>query len=293
MRVLPTLAIAIVALAGARFARVSASTTSASSGAPTVPFTPSPANAPFVALGYREAAADLLYVRMIGYFCGDDSTGSGVADLAEAIGALDPEFQRVYEYGANAMTLAKFGVDNEIYLRAVALLEAGTHRFPQNWQLPYLAGQIYSQDLKTDDPNQRRAWDERAIMLIESAIRKPGAPTRAASWATMMRTKLGQHERAVANLREMVLITSDARERQRLLDLIGQLQIKDAAVMANEIDEVRRVFDRRWRQERPAVNATMYVLIGTRLQPGFDMVDLATGGRDLYVPTVEPLEPLE
>jgi hypothetical protein len=36
----------------------------------------------------------------------------------------------------------------------------------------------------------------------------------------------------------------------------------------------------------------MYILLGPRIRPGFDMYDLATGGRDLIQPTEQPLEPL-
>ncbi len=36
-----------------------------------------------------------------------------------------------------------------------------------------------------------------------------------------------------------------------------------------------------WLRDRPAVPATMYLLIGPRPAPGFDLRELATGGRDL------------
>ena len=62
------------------------------------------------------------------------------------------------------------------YLRALAVLEKGITIFPDDWKLPYLAGEIYTQDLQTTDPAQRRAWDERGTLLTESAIRKPKAP---------------------------------------------------------------------------------------------------------------------
>lgn len=295
MRVVAALAVAIVALAGARFARLGALAQAPPTNiAPRVPFAPSVATAPFVSLGYREALADVLYVRMIGYFNGKDSLGAAVGDLAEAVATLDPDFERVYDYGANAMTLAKFGVDQSVFLRAIALLEKGSRRFPENWRLPYLAGQIYAQDLTTENPAEQRVWDERATLLIESAIRKPGAPTRAASWAAMMRTKLGQHERAVANLKEMALVTSDMAERRRLIGLIQQLEVEDGAAIAAEIEEQRNAFEARRKAERPMISTTMYVLLGAPPRAGFDMGDLASGGRDLHVPEPkEPLEPLE
>ena len=130
--------------------------------------------------------------------------------------------------------------------------------------------------------------------LVESAIRKPGAPASTAAWAALMRTKLGQHERALAGLREMLLITSDKSARERLIAALAKLEERDAAALEAEIFEERMKFERTWRAERRTIPATMYVLVGPRIEPGFDMADLATGGRDLVVFDEEAeLEPVE
>lgn len=296
VRIAVAFLIAALALVGARLARSAAVEMGRSSAdaAAEAPFAPSADAAPFVALGYREAAADLLYVRMIGYFAGNDSDGAGVADLVEAIVALNPRFHRVYDHGANAITLAKSGVTQSVLLRALAILEMGARQFPADWRFPYVAGQIYTQDLKSDDPAQRRIWDEKGTLLIESAIRKPDAPQKAAVWAAMMRTKMGQRDRAVAGLRELLLVTNDETTRRRLIEDLAKIEERDAASIAGEIHEQRRMFDRQWRSQRPVVTASMYILVGPRSKPGFDMTELATGGRDLTVQQAsEPLEPLE
>lgn len=289
------LLIAACALTGARFARSAASDLAPDAAHVTKsPFAPTPATAPFVSLGYRQAMADLMYVRLIGYFNGDDSTGDGVADLAESIVALDPRFQRAYDHAANAMTLAKSGVDQAVNLRAIALLEAGYKQFPDDWRLPFVAGQIYTQDLKTDDPAQKRAWDEKGALLLDAATRKPGAPQGAAAWVAIMRSKLGQHERAVTSLREMLLVTNDTTAREKLLKALAKIESRDANSVDAEIRAERAKFDDRWRAERRTLPATMYVLVGARIVPGFDMTDLATGGRDLVIDEpIVPLEPLE
>src|SRR5512140_2392627 len=107
--------VAIAALAGARLAREAA----ANDRPPDVreaPYSPSPAAAPIVTLGYRELAADLMWVRLRGYFASNESTSDGVGAVVEAIVALDPRFERVYEFGARAMTMAQIGVDQRTYL---------------------------------------------------------------------------------------------------------------------------------------------------------------------------------
>jgi len=258
-----------------------------------VPYAPSPAAAPFVSLNYREVTADLLFVRLLGYLGGEASEAPGLAALAEAVAALDPQFRRIYEVGALAMSLGSIGVDQAIHLRAVALLEAGARAFPDNWKLPNLAGQIYLVDLQTDDPELRKAWDRRGAQLLESAARKPGAPAEAGVTAAFMQSKLGQQERAVGNLRELLMITKDAKGREAILKKLAEISEANQDEIAAELLEARRRFEKTWHAERPAVTASMYVLLGPPEAPGFDLGDLATGGRPITTEPIERLEPLE
>jgi len=287
------LMIAGVALGGARVARQAAGTE-----APQVladePYAPAAATASLVTLGYRELFADLLFLRMKGYFGGDQNTANGIAGLVEAIVALDAQYHEAYEWGARAITMAGRGVDNAAFLRALAVLETGSRQFPEDWKLPYLAGQIYTQDLQTKDPAQRRAWDERGTLLTESAVRKPNAPALAATWAATMRTRLGQHQRAVDGLREMLLVTDDAQARVRLLAKLAELEQDSASALASELLDARRQFEATWNATRPAVPVAMYLLVGAPLSPRFDLGTLATGGHDLIgTQPIERLDPID
>ena len=276
------LGIAAIGFVGARSARVLAKE-SQPADVTSAPFAPSPDAAPFISLGYREVSADVLFVRLRGYFGDYQNTGDGMASLCEAIVALDPQEHYAYEFCARAMTLARQGVDQSIYLRAIALLERGIREFPSEWRFPNLAGQIYTQDLVTKDPAQRRAWDEKGTLLVESAIRKPGAPADLGAWAAVMRTKFGQTERATQGLRELLLVTTDEAARKALIAKLAEIEHQNADAVAAELLETRHEFDDVWKRDRPVLPATWYVLLGKRLQPGFDMASLATGGRDLVV----------
>jgi hypothetical protein len=272
--------VAVVALGGARVARQAAAALAPHERAE-APYAPSPQAAPLVSLGYRELGADISWVRLLGYFGGDTATASGIADVVESMVALDPRFRRGYEYGARAITMASEGADNEAYERALAVLAQGITEFPDDWRMPELASQIYTQDLVTKDPAQRRAWDEKAALLIEAAVRKPGAPVGEATSAAILRTRLGQRELAIKNLREMILITTELEARKRLIDKLAALEDKPDDAIASEVLASRKRFESAWLAERPAVTPSMFVLLGPRLVPWFDMTDLATGGRDL------------
>ncbi len=291
MRPAAAVLVALVAIGGARFAREAAG---ARTDVANEPYAPSPEGAPLVSLGFREAAADLLWIRLTGYFGSPDSTSDGIAALTEAITALDPKYHRAYEYGARAITIASYGVDQRSFLRALTVLEHGIAEFPDDWKLPYLAGQIYTQDLVTDDAKQRHDWDERGTLLTESAIRKPGAPAEAATWVAFMQTKLGQRERAVKNLRELLLVTRDDRARKDMIEKLATLEDSDSSEIASEVFEQRKRFDSAWKRDRPTISPTMYILLGPRIEPGFDLTELATGGKDLSaVPAPDRLEPLD
>jgi hypothetical protein len=295
VNVVVTSLLAIASIAGAHVAREQVKADRRAGEILQAPYAPSPTAAPFVALGYREMAADVLMVRMIGYFGAYyDTEADAVASLSEAIVALDPSFRRVYDIGPNAMTIAEKGVNQSIYLRALAILERGMREFPASWQLPMLAGQMYIQDLVTKDEAQQRAWVERGVLLIESAIRKPGAPIEAAEWASFVRTKLGQRDRAIQGLRELLLVTDDPRAREGLMKRLLQIEEGDAGEIASELILAKARFEKEWLRDRPAVKPSMYLLIGPRIQPGFDLTDLATGGHDLISADsdFEPLEPL-
>ena len=295
MRVAVALAVTVASIVGAQLVRDAArSVRGGGTRADEAPYTPTPEMATFVSLGYRELAADLLYARFRGYFGGGQSSSDAMGDLAEAIVALDPQFRRGYDLGAIAMTAATHDVTTASYLRAIRLLEAGARVFPDNWRLPKLAGQIYLVDLQTDDPAQRRDWDSKGALLLESAARKPGAPADAALTAVFVQSKLGQHEHAINSLRELLLITDDERARKSILEKLAALTEDSQEEIAAELLAARRNFDRERRAQRPAVPPSMYVLLGPPLPASFDMADLATGGRDLRgAEVIERLAPLE
>ena len=238
-----------------------------------------------------------MWIRLTGYFGGREATRRRRRGAVEAIVALDPHYHRAYEYGARRDDDRRHRRRRKRTLPARARRARARHReFPDDWKLPYLAGQIYTQDLETKDPAQRRAWDERGTLLTESAIRKPGAPLEAATWVAFMRTKLGQRDRAIRDLRELLLVTRDDSARARTcIDKLAKLEDTDSAEhRRRRCSSSARCSTRSGSTIGPTIPPTMYILLGPRLAPGFDMTDLATGGRDL-VTTAPPekLEPLD
>jgi hypothetical protein len=281
MKVWAAVLTAAIALGAARMAR-SVASSMRDKDAITEPYAPSPDAAPIVVLGYREAAADLLWIRLLGYW-GGEATAQGITALVKAIVALDPRFHRVYVTGAHAMTIADHGVTQDTFLDALALLKKGREQFADDYTMYELAAEMMTGDLKTTDSAERRRWDAEGLQLMEAALRKPNAPTYAATWAATMRSKLGQKQRAIRDLREMILLTRDLEARKKMIDKLAQLEDSDSADIASELYAEKRRFDAAWQRDRPAIPPTMYILLGPVGPRRFDMTDLSTGGRDLLV----------
>lgn len=257
------------------------------------PYAPSPSSARLLSLGYREALADLLWIRVLGYVGGDDDRASSTRQLIEAIVALDPRFQRIYAWGGLAMSAIGTGATEADYLAAIAVLERGAREFPADYRIPLYAGQIYVTDLTTDDPEKARAWQTAGARWLERAVRVPGAPHGMATLAAHLRTKLGQREQAIRDLRELVLYTSDTSQRDRLVKKIAELEGASSDAIDHELAVAARQFQDAWDRERPELPPTTYVLVGPPLPTWFAPDDLAVD-RDLIGadPPIEPLEPV-
>jgi hypothetical protein len=239
------------------------------------PYAPSPSSARYVALGYGELGADLLYLRARIYFGGDDDTAEGLRGLVDAIVALDPHFYPVYEFAGRAITWVDGGMTQDDRLWSVGILERGLREFPDDWKLLKLTGETYIVDLETDDEAQRAAWNARGAELLEKAIRMPGAPRNLATLIAHVRSELGQHERAIEGLLELIRTTDNEKARKALIVKLAELQGADATKLADEERWSRERFDRARAAALPEAPVEMYLLLGDPPKPYIDFADLS------------------
>lgn len=255
------------------------------------PYAPSPEAAPFATLGYREVAADLLWIRALAYFGGGEATSPGVRHLIAAIVALDPRFEEAYVWSSLAMQSITMQLTNDDLLAVLAILDGGMRQFPDNYRLPMRAGEIYARGLKTDDPAQQRAWKAEGAKLLSRAVRLPGAPKGLGTYVAHLETELGQRDQAIRDLRELIMYTSNAHDRDRLVKKLAALTNTPSEGIAYELDVERTRFVEAWRRDRPELPPTMYVVLGPPLPAAFELADLAADPADEVAP-IEPLPPL-
>lgn len=247
---------------------------------------------PYLSLGYRELTADLLWIRVIGYFASGKTRAATTRSFIDSILALDPQFERIYAWGALAITTFDSGATRADKLAAIELLERGMRRFPDDYRLPFYAGQIYTIDLQSKDPVETQRWQLEGAQMLERAVRIPDAPREAATFAAHLRSKLGQREKAIRDLRELILTTSNQLQRERLIKKLAEFVDADRGQLAYELEIERRRFDDRWLAERPELKPSMYLLVGPPLAPRFRLDDLAVDrdliGADEHIAPLEP-----
>ena len=234
-------------------------------------------------LGYREAAADVTWARALVYYGSTKAEGSDYRYLEKFVDniiALDPRYKRVYRWAAYAVTFKEDVAKPEDFKTSLRYLEQGMAQFPDDYELFWLAGLRYFLDLPTTDLALAQRNKEHGAELIEQAMRKPNAPPDLATLAASLRTKLGQRERALRELREMILITDNRKAQDKMVNKLRGMMAEGDAGLVDEMVAAKASFERQWLTEMPWAPVTFYTLLGAAPSPVIDLAALAAD-RDL------------
>jgi tetratricopeptide (TPR) repeat protein len=147
---------------------------------------------------------------------------------------------------------------------AVAFLERGARRFPDDGEMAWDLGAALSFELapRVDDPAEKERLRALGVEHLETAARLGAGP----DWlvftnATQLR-RLGRVEQAIRHLEEMYSMVRDAETRaaiERELAALRSERYAEAFRRANEELEANRLAD------FPYVPSDLYLLLGRRL----------------------------
>ena len=172
----------------------------------------------------------------------------------------------MYEWCARAMTLARTGVDRDTYLRALALLEQGARELPDDWRIPYTR----RPDLhaRPEDRRLRRSAASgtsaaRGCSSRRSASRAP-PPTPRPAPRSCAPSSASTSARSTASARCCWSRATTSRAQRAPRQARRAVEDADADEVAAEVLEARKRFDAAWRRDRPAIPASMYILLGPR-----------------------------
>ena len=165
-------------------------------------------------LGYRELAADLLWlqaIQVMGEPKLSEEEGHWLYDAVDRITTLDPKFVRAYEAGSHALCILV-----QMAEESNRLLEKGMQHNPQEWILPFLLGVNYYFEM---------AEDEKAAEAMAKAARLPGAPESLARLAAKLFVSARSPQQAVELLAKVYEESSDENVRKML-----EIRLKETIV---------------------------------------------------------------
>ena len=230
-------------------------------------YTPAPSALPLLSLGYRRAAAALMWVQALQYF--GEQVGHGgqlrfLLQRADAVLALDPTFREVYVWIAIAIVYNSTSITRQDIETSNRYLERGIRQFPRDGELKYMLAFNYAIELPSwsDDAEQKRRWRRRAAELFAESAGLPGAPQDAALMAVEMGKRGGDRALAIAYTRRLLARESDDSVRDRLVERLSMLTSREEA---DQADADRQRLLSAWRRDWPYLPAALFALVGERL----------------------------
>ena len=188
---------------------------------------PSGSTLRLVAMGYPEAMADMMWLDALSFLGANFKKRHSTDWLAphlNAISTLDPQFSLVYEWAATVVMYSGI-ITNETVRASNEILEVGTARFPNSWELHFMLAVNYLVELRASDDEERAANVRYGTRMLSRASRMPGAPDwlnasasgwarRGSSWDAVRRSATDLHMTNVS-------IVSGRTGRLNLEDALG------------------------------------------------------------------------
>lgn len=226
---------------------------------------PPPAHLERMALGYRSAAVDLLWAKILveqGLHWQDKRRFEALPSYIDGILALEPTYKPMYEFVDTLVLFQYIPGDDKDARMVRAYLERGTKARPYDpviWlhygqYLAFLAPSFLK------DKAEIERWRVDGAFALARAV-DLGADADRSLAATTILDKAGERKAAIEQLQRKYALTDD-QETRRQIRL--KLERMDAVVEADET--VSRV-ERTWRSHYPFLSRGEVLLVGPPIDP--------------------------
>lgn len=221
-------------------------------------------------LQYREAAADLLWMKALLYYTEHLANRSG-AEYAlrygESLITLDPDFVEIYRWAGTVPFYLSVETPLEMRLEGTRLLVEGSDRMPEDGQLAWEAAATVTYELlpqvPAEDP-RRHGLEELSERLLARAVRLGAGPAWLSLNSATASVRLGRTEFAIQNLERTLAMTDDPSLRAEILTRLSRMSANSRHLEIQE--EHRRVTAERERTF-PYLHDTEFLVIGERRLP--------------------------
>ena len=216
-----------------------------------------------MAVGYREALADLIWVRALIY--SGENLGRSQVDATfryvDAITGLAPRFRRPYVWGGiTAVYSGQSEIDRAMVDGAIAIYRRGLAQFPESHELLYPLGMLLLTQVPSTpgyDANERAALRAEGIECIRRAAAF-GADPLVRQYAASLVSEHGERDLAVAFLERQLALAEDEDHRRMLRSKLSQL---GGAQAAERVLAVRRAFVQEHRERAPYLDDGLWAVV--------------------------------
>jgi hypothetical protein len=227
-------------------------------------YLPPPSRLRVMSLGYREAVADLVWIRAV-IFAGDNIGGQNfewIGRYLEVIFDLAPTFRRPYEWGGVTAVYSGEEIDREMVDRAITLYRRGLAHFPEDHEMLFALGMLLARDVQQvegyDEVERVEAKEEGATLIRRAAAF--GAPPLVRQLAATLLDESASDQLAIQYLESQLLVVED-EDYRRLLErklhrLVGEQGLET-------LERVRTEFEARRQADLPYVSPSLYALISS------------------------------
>lgn len=215
-----------------------------------------------MSLGYREALADLLWVRAL-VFSGASLGHTEVAAVqryANAISGLAPRFARVYQWGGVTAIYSGSTVDRRAVDIAIEVYREGVEEFPENHTLLYGLGMLLTHEVSSTPgytPEETAAAKAEGMRLIRRAAAF-GADPLVRQYAATLVSDNAEASLARQFLEAELAQAQDADYRRMLRKKLREI---GAGASVETVEGIRDAFAAEHRARAAYVPDTVFTLV--------------------------------
>lgn len=216
-----------------------------------------------MSLGFREALADLVWIRAL-IFSGENlgkTNIDAVERYAEAINGLSPRFHRAYMWGAITAVYGGQGtVTRSMVERSARIYERGLEQFPESHELLYPYGMLLTTQVgstKGYSQHERDTLARKGAELIRRAAAF-GADPLVRRYAATLVSEYASEQLAIQFL-ESQLAGAEEEEHRRLLR--RKLSHLAGSERVDAVDAVRAEFFEEFAATSPYLPDAVYAVI--------------------------------
>ena len=200
----------------------------------------------FLTLNYKQAAADILWLRTIQYFAKHllfDRKYQWMIYFVDQIITLDPRFKQVYLWAASCILYGQ-QITQETVMIANRLYEKALTQFPDDFEAAYRLGMNYYSEMRSDDPEERKKFQKIGLSYFERAANSTNAPPDIMELIRGIAKNMGSDEVLLYYLFDDDLKESDPKRKEIL-----KLRMKEVQQKLEKSGEYQKMIENAKAQE--------------------------------------------